>query len=255
MNMQDISLVTPHRTMDATFLNLVANDGAVRPHLGSIGAPIDLTEAIANPDNIAFVGRSGGFFVEKRDAFGLYEGHSMFLPGDTAERPVQVLEALLQYLFIETDCVELLTKIPFCNKAAMGLGRSAGFRTMFEREAAWDVPGGGKCAVAFSSLPFIRWVAMTLTIEQYGEWFHDRLEHLAGIKKHTEEPLHNRMVGAAVLMFRAKNSLKAMALYNRWASFAGYAPIRVISEHPLVIDVGDAIVQIRGDNMEVLRCP
>ena len=35
---------------------------------------------------------------------------------------------------------------------------------------------------------------------------------------------------------------------------AGYQPIALLSETPVVVDVGDAIVEVSGARMEVLTC-
>lgn len=242
------------RTFDPSFLNTVANHPGVRPHLGGEGA-LDFTDALANPNNVGFIGNSGGFIAQRLDCFGLYEGHSMFLQGHE-DSTIDCLRELLTYLFVETDCSELITKIPEYNRGAVGLGRSAGFRTLFERENAWDVPGGSKCKVSYASLPFARWVATDPSLPQYGKWFHTRLEQLTDgkIPEHTEEDIHNRMVGAATLMFWAGNSIKGAAFYNRWAAFAGYEPIRLINEHPAIIDMDQVVVQVRDGDMELLQC-
>ncbi len=242
------------RTIDATQLNEIANSPAVRPALGP-GNGLDLSGLLDNTNNVGLVGESGGFLVEKMDDFGLYECHSMFLPnGKTL--PVEAAHEALRYMFIETDCSEIITKLPQLNNAAKGLARATGFRTLFERIDAFEYQSGECCDVAYASLPYMRWVATAPNLEEHGKWFHTRLEQLTEgrIPEHTEEPIHNRMVGAAVLMFRVRNSLKGAAFYNRWARFAGYDAVRLISINPTIIDMGIVTIEVSWTDMEVLRC-
>lgn len=242
------------RTIDASRLNEIANNPAIRPALGP-GNGLDFSGLLNNVDNVGLIAESGGFVVEKIDQFGLYECHSMFLPGGETV-PVNAAHEALRYLFIETDCSEIITKLPQLNTAAKGLARAVGFRTMFERDDAFQYQTGERCAVSYASLPYARWVATAPGLEEHGKWFHVRLEQLTDgrIPEHKEESLHNRLVGAAVLMFRVRNSLKGAAFYNRWAHFAEYEQIRLISINPTIIDMGAVVVQVSWDDMEVLQC-
>lgn len=242
------------RTFDASFLNAVANHPEVRPWLGGAGE-IDLRAVIDNPVNVAFQTDAGGFVVIKLDDCGLYECHSLFLP-DARETTAATMRESLRYMFCETDCAEIVTKIPEANRGALGLARAGGFRALFERDEAWDMPDGAHCRVAYASLPFARWVATDPDISGYGKWFHTRLEELTAgkIPEHKDEDIHNRMVGAAVLMLRARNTLKAVGFYNRWAMFAGYPPVKLLSQQPPIIDMDQVIVALKGDDMEVVKC-
>ena len=47
---------------------------------------------------------------------------------------------------------------------------------------------------------------------------------------------------------------KAIILYNRWARFAMYAQIRLVSRDPLIIDQHDALILVQGQDFEVLKC-
>jgi hypothetical protein len=55
-------------------------------------------------------------------------------------------------------------------------------------------------------------------------------------------------------MALAQNPRKGVWAYNRWAVFAGYLPIALVSDAPVVIDVVDAVVTANGPDMEVLLC-
>lgn len=249
--------MTLRRTFDATFLNQVVNHAEVRPWLGGDGE-IDLSAVIGNPNNFALVNDYGGWIVARVDA-GLYDVHSQFLPEGRNAALIDDMRAAIHFMFTATDCIELVTRCPDNNKAALGLARTAGFREIFRREESWPVKDDKPCGCSFQSLPFDRWRAMDETLPAIGHWFHERLENEklkagSSLVVHADDEAHDRAVGAAIAMARAHNPQKAVFTYNRWANFAGYAPIMLISEHPPTFDVLDAIVTLKGDDMEVLQC-
>jgi hypothetical protein len=244
------------RSFDPTLLNAVANHPEVRPWLGGDGE-IDFTPLLDNAANVALVNEHGGWLQVYLD-HGLYEVHSQFLPEGRGDL-VADMRAALRYMFTQTDCIELVTRVPDGNLAAKGLARAAGFREAFRREACWKTPSG-MVGVSFQTLPLWRWMMMDDEALARGQWFHDALEqHKATLARpppiHADDEAHDRAVGASVLMFQAFNPHKAVASYNRWASFAGYAPIRLVSLAPLIIDVVDALVTMTATGgLEFLAC-
>mgnify|MGYP001578648080 FL=1 len=62
------------------------------------------------------------------------------------------------------------------------------------------------------------------------------------------------MVGATVAMLRSGNARKAVVFYNAWARFAEYATVELLREQPIVLDVRDAVIEVRATEGEVLRC-
>lgn len=246
------------RTLDATLLNAVSNHPEVRPGMGYGDGPLDFAPALANPDNVALVNAHGGWVFVKLGP-GYYEAHSQFLPeGRTSSLVIDLREAL-RYLFCVTDCTEIVTRVPDDNKGALGLARAAGCREVFRRERCWPGPGG-EHGVSFQSLTLDRWRGMDPTLPALGRWFHESLEaakRAAGseLPAHEDDEAHDRAVGAAVAMIRAGNPHKAVLSYNRWACFAGYAPITLVSDHPLIFDVVDALVSLTPTGeLEVLQC-
>jgi hypothetical protein len=221
------------RTFDARFLNEVANHPDVRPWLLGEG-PLDLTETLLDPRNIGLVFGGGGWLLHWQEP-GVYEAHSLFIPGSNA---ATLLKDGLRFLFTETDCLKIVTKVPDDNPRAKGLARAAGFREIFR---------AGK--VSCQELTFDRWKTMDDVIAEKGHWFQDRLG------KMTQEDSHARALGSAVLMCLANNAVKGVFTYNAWARLAGYQQIDLLSMTPPVIDVKDAIVQIRNGDMEVMFCP
>jgi hypothetical protein len=238
------------RTFDAAFLNTVANHPDVHPWIGAVGE-VDLSAAILNPANVALVNNGGGFFLMCHEP-GIYEVHSQFLP-EARGGSITAMRDGFDYLFTRTDCHTVLTQVPDINRAAAALAKHARFRPMFRRADTMRGP------TAYMGLTVEQWVQDNPDLEADGEWFHDSLsaaKKLSGsdLPEHAHDPAHERAVGAAVRMIRAGNARKGIGLYNQWARFAGYLPVSLISETPVIVDVGDAVVELNGSEMEVLIC-
>lgn len=242
------------RTMDADAFNLIANHPDVRPWMLGEGE-IDVSSALANPNNIGLLSAHGGFVLIKL-ADGFYEAHTLFHPERGGPDAMNAARGGFRYLFTATDCIEVVTKVPAENKRALGFARNLNLREVERHDASEVVP----FAYSRFSLTLDRWRALDSTLEAVGFEFHAALESAkieAGspLEVHAHDAAHERAVGASILMARAGNPAKAVVQYNRWAAFAGYAPIRLISVAPVIIDVVDAIVTLAtGGRMEVLKC-
>lgn len=239
------------RTMDATFLNEVSNHPEVRPWLGGDGV-LDLGALADNPDNVLLETDGGGWVLHPLLP-GVYELHTMFLPEGRGRSYFAAAREALRWMFSATDALEIVTKCPDDNGPARMAASIAGFRERFHRDDAWK-PGVG---VSYQVFSIDDWFVRDKECLAAGRAFHDTLEAAktaAGstLPTHPDDEAHDRAVGAAVLMIRGGNMSKAVAFYNRWAIFAGYATIEALS--PSLVDVRDAIVEVRGDAMGVLKC-
>jgi hypothetical protein len=238
------------RTLDAGFLDSVANDAAVRPTLAGTGA-IDLTGVVEDPANFALVADCGGFLLTPVSP-GHYEVHSMFLPGN-GSAPIKAMRAAQEWMFTRTDCVSVWSKVPVSNRAAKGFAIAGGLQPCFER----DYQGLGQ--TEFVELPILRWAMSCKALEAHGERFHACLEAAKAntgspLPTHPHDPAHERAVGAALLMFERGQPHKGAAFYNLWANVAGYAPLRLLGVSPVTVDAGDAIVGLGPDGLEILKC-
>lgn len=252
-----MNLITIRRTLDPSFLNEVANHAEVRPWLGGDGAQVDLTPLVSNPNNFAFVGDHGGFIAHKQGD-GVYEVHSLFRPEGRGEHVLEAAREAQRFMFAATDCTELRTKCPDGNAAALGLCRAGGFQSLFRRERFWP-HDGQLVGASFHNLTIQRWIARDDEVVALGHWFHEKLTTTkvdSGSERviHEDDEVHDRYVGASVLMIKSGNPRKAVWSYNRWAAFAGYAPIKLLSDAPVLIDVVDAVISPKGDDMEILLC-
>ncbi len=245
------------RTLDAQHVNRVLNHPEVRPGLGG-SDPLDATDLLNNPANIALFNELGGFIFTPLDA-DLYEVHTQFVPeGRGPELVATTLEAL-RWVFTRTPAMQIVTKCPKSNPGALGLARAIGGTQLFERDSAWTAPDGSLTGVTYKGLTFDAWKRKDPVIASWGHLFHEALD-LAKVNAgselaiHPDDEAHDRAVGASYLMIQANNPRKAVWTYNRWALIAGYQTIEIVSESPLVIDVRDALVTLENGSMEVLQC-
>lgn len=245
------------RSMEPAPFNAIANHTEVRPWLGGGDGELDLSAIVCNPANVCFLSEAGGFIAQKlMDA--RYEVHSLFLPQGRGGFALECAREGMAFMFCATDCAELVTKCPDGNRAALGLARAGGFQEQFRRERCWAF-NGDMVGVSHQALSLSRWITRDDECLARGHWFHEKLtaaKRAAGsdLPVHDDDDAHDRFVGASVRMVIAGSPRKAVWSYNRWAVFAGYAPISLLSEAPPVIDVVDAVVAPRGDDMEVLLC-
>jgi len=247
------------RTMDARHLNAVANHPDVRGWLGgpaAAGESVDLTPIVENPAHLAFETPHGGFVAVALGS-GRYDVHSLFLvEGRGAEACTAQGEAL-RYMFAATDAIELRTTVPTRNRAAAAFAKRAGFEVRFTGHVPWA--GETREEADCCGLALDRWALRDPQASALGVWFHEALataKAAAGSAQpvHDPDPVHDAMVGAAVLLVHAGHVEKAVRVYNVWAQCAHYAPIALLRVRPPVLDVGDAIVEATPGGLEVLRC-
>lgn len=242
------------REYSARVINHVVNDPAVRPWVGGVGY-LDLSGLVADEHNVLLMADGGGFVFVQQEP-GVYEVHSQFLPGNRGENVVQAAKDAARYMFTRTDCVEIRSKVPEENVAAAAFARKMGWDLQFRRENAWQGPNG-ITACSYYAKSITQWANGCAEIAATGHWFHEKLEAAkisgdAASPIHDDDEIHDRYVGATVEMMMAGQIDKALGFYQRWAAFAGYGPIAVIATNPIVIDIGDALLALRGDDFDVI---
>lgn len=229
---------------DPDLFNRIANDTTVLPWVSLNGA-VDLTDVLADPDNIGFIGEDCAFIAHCLEP-AVYEVHSMGLPHVRGEVIYSSACEAIRCMFVATPAIELLTRVPEGNLPATALTRKVGFVHDFDRKAAW-----GERDVSFHAIRYPDWIKRQDWLKASGAWFH---ELLGETQTHDDDDEHDRRVGACVEMVKAGQAVKGVLLYNRWARFAGYAPIDIISHDPLVIDVVSHLVKFADGNVEVTPC-
>lgn len=251
--------VSIRREFDAAPLNAVVNHPAVHPHVALPGqGALDLSELIADHRNIALA-CDGGVMVCVQHEPGIYEVHSQFLPHARGAYALAAVRQAIHGMFLEGDAMELLTKVPEGNRRAEALTLRAGFRHEFDRADAW-VWRGETVALRHYALRYADYVSHYADdLATHGAAFHTHLDREKarvgiGADSHPDDPAHDVNVGAAAQMIRAGKVAKAVALYNRWARFAGYQTIAAVSLNPTVLNIGDCFIEADGDSFKVLPC-
>lgn len=244
------------REFSAEGLNKIVNHPEVRPWVGPGRHALDMSAAVADPRNILLTADGGAFLLIQIEP-GRYEVHTQFLPEARGGNAVKAAIDGMRYLFCRTDCVEIVTRCPHGNDAAKQLVRHLRWEFQFSRPNVWAT-SQGMVGVDYYAHTLNSWVLRTDNLAEVGDWFHDRLEQ-AKIKAgasplHDDDDAHDRYVGAAAEMIAHGQVAKGIQFYNRWARFAGYAEISVIAENPVVIDIQDALLAVRGNSFDVLLC-
>lgn len=254
------------RTFDAANANRLCNDPSIFPHISVPGIDkIDLTEALNNPHHVCLEaiddeGRVGGCFVLFFQEFGTYELHTNFLPEWRGNFVIEAIKRCFEFMFISTNCMGILTRVPAFNKGAALLTPRMGFTKEFERENAWPTKNGF-VGCSYWSLTYRDWSRHACDSIAWGKWFHQRLDEafarqgLVRANAHGDEDCHDLRAGLVLQMAFAGQLEKGIALYNQWARFAGYALINLVSRNPVIVDIGDALLQFDADyQMKVLQC-
>ena len=104
----------------------------------------------------------------------------------------------------------------------------------------------------YRSLTYQDWIMTDRENKVLGEWFHKSLAQLRP-DSHPDDDVHDRFVGATLAACRFGNVEKAITLYNRWALTANYRQAIILSTTPPLVDIGDAIVSLNGNDLDVLK--
>lgn len=120
------------------FLQSVIDHPKVKPWMGPDGTDMVPLSAVFD-DGIAFEFETGGFFFH-RLGDGVYEVHTIFLPG--TKEAFAACQAVAHYMFCGTECTKIVTKVPEDNIPAWKLTEKMGFRADHVRPKAYT--RGGK---------------------------------------------------------------------------------------------------------------
>lgn len=127
------------RTFNSDWLNGIVNHREVIDWVrGPLEAPLDLSAAVANPDNVVLATALGGFFFHKIDDYR-YEVHTQFLPAGRAGVLGLAREAA-DYMFSATKCERIQTHVPESNIGAKRLTEAVGFQHQGV-DGTWPVRG------------------------------------------------------------------------------------------------------------------
>jgi hypothetical protein len=219
-----------NRTFDPAFMNVVITSPSVRDG-AEASITFDLSEIINNMDNVVLQNDHGGFVIIKK-APGTYEWHTAFLPSGRGEQVREACKEALRYMFINTDCVRVITKA----RTSPAIKLAGEF--MKER--------GSNLGYKYFSLLYEDWINTDEVVKKEGEIFHEMVE---GKTNHDHDEVHDINVGAACLMVKSGN-IDKLYLYNEWAMMSGYEPVFIVKKLPLILKVGNMMLEFNGE----LKC-
>jgi hypothetical protein len=224
------------RTFDGQALQRIVNDPSVFPLIACGDDSVNLAPYVEDVSNVCLMNEHGGFLYVRLD-HGTYEVHTQFLPPGRGRNALEAAKESLLWMFTRTDCMEVLTKVPVGNAGALRLCELTGFAIEHRQ---WATTSGGHMVLLdYLALRFEEWFKRAEGLTGKGVWFHEQLEAAGSHASHEQDDWHNRAVGFAALCAEADQVGKAVRLYNRWASFYGYLPVRVLALDPVVFGFDD----------------
>lgn len=249
--------LTVSREFSAERINAVVNHPEVRLWVGGSGT-LDLSSLVGDLRNVLLMTPTGGCLFQWLGD-GYYEVHTQFVPEGRGATAIHAVKDALWYMFTATDAVEIVTKVPDDNDGALGLVRAIKGSLQFHRPNAWQ-SASGLSGVKYYSKTLGDWVKdETDALAVVGDMFHVKLAEAkirmgASNPPHDDDDAHDRYVGAAYEMIVRGKLIKGVSFYNRWALFSGYAPISILSASPVILDIQDAILLVKGDGFDVIHC-
>lgn len=250
------------RDYTAERLNAVVNRPDVFPFIAMAGQvpPLDFSPITNDLNHVALMTDDGGIVALCAEP-GIYEIHTQFTSELRGAAAIKLVRDMVSELFLSYPCVELLTKIPVTNPAALGLVRAIGGRYQYSRTGAWPALDGDLVDVDYYALRWDDWLWTEWAMKSNqaaGQEFHEALtrqkaELGLGDEPHPEDLAHDVVVGATSTMISRGQLDKGVVMYNRWARFAGYAPIALISRSPTVININDCWLELCGEGFRIVR--
>lgn len=187
-----------------------------------------------------------GFFLVVPIYPHTYEIHSYLLPDYRGKTAILAGNVGCDYMFLKTDCAILTSVCPEWIPESRVFAKACGFETEFHRNK-WAKRDGEWKSATIVTRNVHDWVRQRHKIFQIvGERFHRQLENLLTEKPHEDDVNHDSMVGMLIAMGCSGQLNKGLSLYNQWGSYAGYIPVRVISQIGgfVTMDIESSIIQL-----------
>ena len=247
----DRDLVSRHAT--AQFSNSLADDPSIAPFLAAgAGHAAAMDRLFADPNNVGLFGQFGGVFFHKLCP-GYYEAHTKVLPQGRGVWAVQMMRSAMLWMATRTDALEVVTKCPHGNLRAMALARVVGCE--YEWTTRPLFPLNGKivpCDMYVMRLHL--WVKQEHAfLARCGERFHQWLVGQGVPADHISDETHDAYVGAAMEMILGGQPVKGLWFYGKWAVVSGYQQAVMVSDDPLIIDIGTARLALEAGEWRICR--
>ncbi len=121
----------------AVVVNYLINHPEIKPWVcGNMEGYLDVMPLIQNTDNFFFTSDHGGCGLIKLQ-LGVYDLHSFVLPSGRGLWVKDNFERVKEWMFKNTDCIEITTMVPKNNRLALGAARMCKFKKYGILEKAW----------------------------------------------------------------------------------------------------------------------
>lgn len=242
------------RTTDASAINAILNHPQVRPYIADIAdGYVDVGKQLA-AGALALAGEYGAFMVYRYDV-GIYECHTAVLPAGRGAWALAFAKAGATFMFTQTDCVEIMTRVPQGHVAAKALSEAVGFRHQFTTPP--DCLFRGKAVPChIYAMPMAEWFSRAEGLEAHGAAFHRWLNAQVGNghgEPHPADPGHNKVIGAALAMVSGGQVAKGIAFYNKNSIAARHATISLLSLNPPQIRFDAGVLTMTPDGLRFER--
>ena len=230
-------------------INRIVNHPDVYPFVkGYTQGRIDVGPAVADENNVLLMGEHGGVMFHQHQP-ALYEAHVNVLKAGRGAWTLAFGRAAIHWMFARSDCMEILTRCPQGNLAALAGAKRIGGKYWFTNPQGWVMDRDPVPAQIYR-INIHDWLDTAPGLVERGQWFRRRLTE--EFKRHGQEmpswptnDEYDRQIGGAVEMMLGGQAMKAQVFFNRFAEMAGWQPIAVVSTDPLTINTGYALLIFR----------
>lgn len=221
------------RTVDAGEVNAIVNHPSVRGWVSSVGDGfIDMTPQLAEPTTLALRGDHGVVICYRYDV-GIYECHIAVLPAGRGAWCKGFVRDCAKVMFLQTDCVEILARIPAPHFSVKRLALDMGFRHQFDTLPTCSFRDR-KVVAHIYALSLTDWAKSASDVAEAGQDFYRWLAARMGVSAVIDPALY-RNTGIALSMIAGGMVGKGIAWFNRAAIVARRPTIAVVNADPLQI--------------------
>jgi hypothetical protein len=252
--MSDRKSMTLRRDYDAARANSIVNHPDVRPFvLAPKEGDLDLGPVLGDLNNVALMTDLGGL-IFLYQAPMVYEVHTQFLPSGRGEFALTTTREAVRWMFSRSDAIELWTKVPEENKAALGLVRAMKGRLEFTYNNV------GHFVMRYSD-----WAHSDPSNRLRGVWFRELLEAKLAVRGSNapellrENATSDSAIGATIATIRGGQLDKAILFYDRWAKFAQAPALGLVARWPVTLSLGNGLLVVFNEDassfdLEIVRC-
>lgn len=128
------------RTQDTELIKLAVTHPEVWPHVSEDGVQRSDWEPVIDErvyQLAIYDDEYCGCFILVPQSAVCWEVHTCILPGHRGEKAVEAANKCVEWMFENTECLTIVTKVPSYNKAAYRLAKSAAFTDIGVVESFW----------------------------------------------------------------------------------------------------------------------